>query len=82
MVQVYVRDLVSSVVTPVRQLKAFSKVSLESGEVAELTLEIPVSELMLTDENGLRFLEPGAFRLEVGSASDDIRSELEIEVGE
>lgn len=81
-VQVYVRDLVSSVVTPVRQLKAFRKVSLESGEVAELTLEIPVSELMLTDENGLRFLEPGAFRIEVGSASDDIRSELEIEVGE
>ena len=46
-VQLYVRDLVSSVVTPVKQLKAFAKPELKPGEQKEVILKVPVSELYL-----------------------------------
>lgn len=81
-VQVYVRDVVSSTVTPVRQLKAFNKVAIGPGETKEVVLYIPVTELWLTDNDGFRFFEPGVFRIEVGSASDDIRHTMEITAGD
>ena len=51
-VQLYVRDLVSSVVTPVKQLKAFAKLELKPGEQKEVILKVPVSELYLIDKEG------------------------------
>ena len=60
MVQLYVRDLVSSVVTPVKQLKAFAKLELKPGEQKEVILKVPVSGLYLIDKEGIPFLEPGA----------------------
>lgn len=81
-IQVYIRDLVSSIVTPVRQLKAFAKPMLTPGEAKEVTLGIPASELALTDEQGNRFFEPGRFLIEVGTASDDIKHKMEITVGD
>lgn len=71
-VQVYVRYVVSSIVTPVKQLKAFSKVSLNAGELKELILQIPVSELALTNEDGSRFVETGEIELQVGNSSENI----------
>ena len=81
-IQAYVRDVVSGIVTPVRQLKAFRKTELLPGETAEVTMDIPVTELWLTDEAGFRYFEPGEFIIEVGSASDDIRHKISITVGE
>ncbi len=81
-IQVYVRDKVSSVVMPVKQLKAFRKVELQAGEVKNVTLEIPVHELYLTDESGRKFFEAGEFELQVGSASDDIRHVVTVVVGD
>ena len=81
-VQVYVRDMVSSVMTPVKQLKAFTKVGLRPGESKKVTLSVPVSELFLTDNQGKRFLEPGTFELQVGSSSENIASRIRVEVGE
>ena len=81
-VQVYVRDMVSSVMTPVKQLKAFAKVGLRPGESKKVNLSIPVSELFLTDNQGKRFLEPGTFELQVGSSSENIASRIRVEVGE
>lgn len=81
-VQVYVRDMVSSVMTPVKQLKAFTKVGLRPGESKKVTLSILVSELFLTDNQGKRFLEPGTFELQVGSSSENIASRIRVEVGE
>ena len=71
--QVYVRDVKSSVVTPVQELKAFKKVLIKKGETATVTLSIPVAELALYDKNMERIVEPGAFELQIGRASDDIR---------
>lgn len=81
-IQVYVRDMVSSVMTPVKQLKAFTKVGLRPGELKKVNLSIPVSELFLTDNQGKRFLELGTFELQVGSSSESITSRIRVEVGE
>ena len=70
--QLYIRDLVSSIETPVQQMKAFQKVVLEKGEVAQVTLSVPVSELYLYNRNYERVVEPGDFELQVGSSSQDI----------
>ncbi len=80
-VQVYVRDLVSSIVTPVKQLKGFCKVELAPGEVKEISVSIPMTELYLTKDNGDRFLEPGEFELQVGTASDNISHYIRVSSG-
>lgn len=80
-VQVYMRDVVSSVMTPVKQLKGFSKIELLPAQVRETTIKIPVHELYLTDDFGNRYLEPGKFELQVGTASDHIFFNLPIYVG-
>lgn len=80
-VQVYVRDVVSSVVTPVKQLKGFSKIDVCPGETIETVIKVPVTELYLTDNFGQRMLEPGVFEIQVGTASDHIYHTLPVTVG-
>lgn len=72
-VQLYVRDIVSSVSTPVQQLKGFEKVSLKPGESKIVEIKLPMKELALWNENMEQVVEPGDFELQIGSASDDIR---------
>lgn len=81
-IQVYVRDLVSSVVTPIKQLKGFLKIKLMPGEIKEGEINIPVKELFLTRNSGERFLEPGDFEIQVGTSSEQIYHYLTISVGE
>lgn len=71
--QVYVRDVVASVVTPVQELKGFEKVLIKQGETKQVTIKIPVSELALYNKEMKKVVEPGAFELQIGRASDDIR---------
>ena len=80
-VQVYIRDVVSSVVTPVKQLKGFTKLELFPGQVREAGIKIPVHELYLTDNFGNRYLEPGKFEIQIGTASDHILFSLPVYVG-
>ena len=80
-VQVYVRDVVSSVVTPVKQLKGFSKIDVCPGETIETVIKVPVTELYLTDNFGQRMLEAGVFEIQVGTASDHIYHTLPVTVG-
>ena len=68
-VQVYVRDLVGSVTRPVKELKAFERVSLKAGESRNLQVQIPVSELSFVGLDGVRKVEPGDFRLWVAGDS-------------
>ena len=72
-VQVYLTDPVSSVLTPVKQLKAFKKVSIPAGETVNVSLEIPFDELMLYNAEGENVLEPGEYIIQIGRSSDDIR---------
>ena len=67
--QVYVRDLVGSVTRPVKELKAFERVSLKAGESRNLELRIPVSELAFYGLDGKKKVEPGDFQLWVAGDS-------------
>lgn len=79
-VQLYVRDLVSSVATPKQALKAFAKVDIPAGETVKVTLEVPVSELGLYNESMRYVVEPGDFELMIGHASNDIRHRRTVSV--
>lgn len=72
-VQLYIRDEVSSVTTPVKALKAFRKVYLKSGESKDIKLIIKKQDLMLWNSSMQRVLEPGEFSVFVGSSSEDIK---------
>jgi len=71
-VQLYVRDKVSSVATPIQQLKAFKKEFIKAGKRAVVTLQVPVQELALYNARMEKVVEPGKFEIQVGSASDNI----------
>ncbi|MCC7450552.1 MAG: glycoside hydrolase family 3 C-terminal domain-containing protein [Anaerolineae bacterium] len=66
-VQVYLSDLEASVPVPIHKLVAFRRVSMSPNETRRLEFIIPAEHMMLVDESGNRQLEPGIFRLTVGS---------------
>ena len=68
-VQVYVRDLVGSVTRPVKELKAFERVSLKAGESRKVEFRIPVSDLAFYGLDGKKKVEPGDFLLWVAGDS-------------
>ena len=72
-VQLYVHDIISSVSTPIQQLKGFKKINLQPGESKVVEIKLPMKELALWNEDMEQVVEPGDFELQIGSASDDIR---------
>lgn len=71
--QLYVNDVVSSQVQPVKQLKAFAKVPLEPGQLKAVDLSFALADLAFTANDGSRRLEDGDFEFMLGFASDDIQ---------
>jgi beta-glucosidase len=71
--QLYVRDLLASVVRPVKELKAFGRVELAPGEKATVAFAVPADMLCFTGLEGRRIVEPGELELQVGTSSADIR---------
>ena len=67
--QIYIRDMVGSITRPVKELKAFERVSLKSGESRTLTVEIPVEELAFVGLDGVKKVEPGDFQVWVAGDS-------------
>ncbi len=78
--QVYVRDEISSVTTPVMKLVGFEKVALEAGESRRITLHIDARELALWNVAMQRVVEPGTFTVMVGASAEDIRLRGSFEV--
>jgi beta-glucosidase len=72
-VQLYVEDVVSSVSTPVKELKGFAKVSLAPGESKTCWFALTPYELSLFNRELKHVVEPGLFRVMVGASSEDIR---------
>lgn len=70
-VQMYIRDVVSSVTRPVKELKGFSKISLEPGETRTVALTISPDQLSFTNIDMKYVVEPGDFEIMVGSSSRD-----------
>ncbi|HHV96145.1 MAG TPA: hypothetical protein GXX37_06680 [Clostridiaceae bacterium] len=72
-VQLYINDLVSSVTTPVKELKGFKKINLKPGEEIEVLFEIPQSDLSIIDRNMKEVVEPGEFEVMVGGLKTKFR---------
>ncbi|OON68472.1 glycoside hydrolase family 3 N-terminal domain-containing protein [Hymenobacter sp. CRA2] len=79
-VQLYVRDLVASVVRPLRELKGFQKINLKPGESRTVTFTIGPDQLAFYNAQLQWAAEPGEFELMIGSASDDIRQQTKLEL--
>ncbi|GAB3290810.1 glycoside hydrolase family 3 C-terminal domain-containing protein [Hymenobacter tenuis] len=73
-VQLYVQDEQASVKRPEKELKAFEKVFLKPGESKTVTLNLGADAFRFYDEGKKQWvLEPGQFKVLVGSSSRDIR---------
>jgi beta-glucosidase len=70
-VQMYVRDKVSSATRPIKELKAFRKLFLQPGETASVAFDIAPEQLAFYDIHMKYVVEPGDFEIMVGSSSRD-----------
>jgi beta-glucosidase len=71
-VQLYIRDVVSSVTRPVKELKGFERVSLKSGEMRTVAFEIMSERLAFWNLDMQYIVEPGEFKIMVGPNSQDL----------
>ena len=72
-VQLYLKDLVSSVTTYEMQLRSFERISLNPGEKQTINFILHPDDLALLDKNMNWTVEPGDFEILIGSSSVDIR---------
>jgi len=72
-VQLYLNDEISSVVTPVKELKGFTKVGLDPGETKRVRFTLGKRQLALLDQSLDRVVEPGRFEVMIGASSEDLR---------
>lgn len=79
-VQLYTRDVVSSVTTYEKSLRGFERVHLKPGETIRVSFTLKPDDLALWDRNMRFVVEPGKFRVMIGSGSEDIRLNGEFEI--
>ncbi len=73
-VQLYIRDTVSSVTRPVIELKGFQRLTLAPGEMKTAVFKVGPEALSFWDANMKRTVEPGEFEILVGPNSVDLKS--------
>jgi beta-glucosidase len=79
-VQLYTRDLVSSVTTYEKNLRGFQRVLLKQGETKTITFTLTPADLSLWDREMKFVVEPGMFRVMIGASSEDIRLKADFEI--
>jgi beta-glucosidase len=79
-VQLYTRDLVSSVTTYEKNLRGFNRIHLKPGESKIVSFTLTPDDLSLWDRNMNFVVEPGMFRVMIGSSSEDIRLKGDFEI--
>ena len=79
-VQLYTRDLVSSVTTYEKNLRGFERIHLKPGETRSVSFTLTPDDLSLWDRDMKFVVEPGMFRVMIGSSSEDIRLKGEFEI--
>jgi beta-glucosidase len=77
--QLYIRDIAASLSRPVKELKGFEMVALKKGETKTVTFTLTDKELGFYNNNGDYLVEPGTFKIFVGTSSDD-NQEAEFEL--
>jgi beta-glucosidase len=79
--QIYVHEVKPVVKRPTKELRGFQRVTLQPGEKRTLTFNLPAAKLAYWDESANAFVvNPGAFDILVGAASEDIRETARITV--
>jgi beta-glucosidase len=78
-VQLYIRDTVSSVTRPAKELRGFERVTLGPGEKKTVTFTLGTGALSLINRQMQRVVEPGRFDVMVGTSSSDLTT-VELEV--
>jgi beta-glucosidase len=71
-VQLYIRDQVSSVTRPIKELRGFERVTLKPGESKRVSFTLGPDELSLIDRRMRRVVEPGRFDVMVGTSATPI----------
>lgn len=72
-IQLYIRDILSSVTTYEKNLRGFERIQLQPGEMKEVIFKIYPRDLELFDIHEEWVVEPGDFRIMIGASSEDIR---------
>lgn len=72
-VQLYIRDMVASVTRPVKELKDFQKIFLRKGESKQVSFTITEEKLKFWNSDLKWISEPGAFKVFIGTSSDEVR---------
>jgi beta-glucosidase len=73
-VQLYIRDKISTVTRPVMELKGFKRISLDPGETQKVKLPITRASLQFYNRDMQRVVEPGEFEIMVGTSSQSHKS--------
>lgn len=79
-VQLYLRDEISSVTTYTKVLRGFERISLEAGEEQTVHFRLRPQDLGLWDKNMNFRVEPGSFKVMIGASSTDIRLNGQFEI--
>jgi beta-glucosidase len=79
-VQLYVKDEVTSVTVYEKQLRGFERISLAPNESKTVTFTLKPSDISLLNLKMERVVEPGFFEVQIGSSSEDIRLKKRFEV--
>ena len=72
-VQLYIQDEVASITRPVKELRQFEKVHLAPGASQTITFTLTPSDLAFYGPTMERIIEPGFFKVFVGTNSRDVR---------
>ena len=79
-VQMYFHQDTSSVTTYELNLCGFERVHLNAREAKKISFKLPASQLELINRLGRRVVEPGTFKVMIGSGSEDLRLTASFEV--
>ena len=79
-VQLYIRDDFSSVVTYEKLLRGFERIHLSPGEERTILFTLYPEDLMLLNRKMKRVIEAGSFSVYIGSSSEDTRLEGKLEL--
>ena len=79
-VQLYARDVEASLTRPVLELRGFARVTLEPGQARTVAFTLAAEQLAFVDVPGRWLVEPGEFRLMVGTSSADLPLEAVLNV--
>ena len=79
-IQLYLRDEISSVTTYTKVLRGFERISLKAGEEQTVHFRLRPQDLGLWDKNMNFRVEPGSFKVMLGASSTDIRLHGQFEI--